>query len=544
MNEPAPAPRWLLALLAFVIVFLAGGLFFRGLPDTQIFRSDEGFYHLEARRLIAQVEACRMVFKIFRNERPAGLLRLDPERTRHLEQLVNQGYGTLGGRFLHDVFVALAVVVVGPYDWAGNALAALFGLGSLVLAGVWARVLFGESAAVYAAAMAASSVLWLVYSRCTLAETDLAFFVTLCLLLHTLSFKREERAYAFCALAGAAFGLGFLTSLRAVPVAYAVVAIEIVSRPWRRILPALIAFGVGALVPLAIAEAFFHALFLFSAYSGVLLARHTVAMNVVWLFFRFNGGVVSPGAGGAHLYPQFVLAVENPVFLAMAAAGLLVGIGRAWSDRAVRPLVVAFVVAGAYWQFAVSIKALRYLSMLLPLAAVLGAGACVALERRLAAKLPAAACAIALPLLLLATGVPRGLSALPTGPSYREVADYLHSRGAPKIVASQINVFRVWFEGDRVESANSFEELKSLHARGYRYYVSCFQKYHQTNTAQVIQFEAQLSRFPVDREFSHPRGATWHTWFEGGVLAPIPDWASDASRIRVWDLDRVFAGQH
>lgn len=542
MNEPAPVPRGLLALLAFVIVFLAGGMSFRGLPDTQIFRSDEGFYHLEARRLIAQVEACRTIFEIFRNERPTGLLRLDPARTKALEELVNQGYGTLGGRFLHDVFVALSLVVVGPYDWAGNALAALFGLATLVLAGVWARVLFGESAAVYAAALGASSVLWLVYSRCTLAETDLAFFVTLCLFFHTLSLKRES--YLFCALAGAAFGLGFLTSLRAVPVAYAVVAIEVVSRPWRRIVPSLVMFGLGALVPLAIAEAFFHALFLFSAYSGVLLARHTLAMNVVWLFFRFNGGVVSPGAGGAHLYPRFVGGVENPVFLVLGALGLLVAAWRAWGDRAVRPLVVAFVVAGAYWQFAVSIKALRYLSMLLPLCAVLGAAACVALERRLAAKVPAGAFVVVASALIVASGVPRGLAALPTGPSYREVADYLIGRGAPKIVASQINVFRVWFEGDRVESANTFEELKALHARGYRYYVSCFQKYHQTTTAQVLQFEAQLSRFPVEAEFAHPRGGTWHTWFEGGVLAPIPGWASDATRIRVWDLDRVFAEQH
>lgn len=544
MNEPAPAPRWLLALCAFVIISLAGSLYFRNLSGTQIFRSDEGFYHLEARRLIKQVEACRTIFRIFRTERPVGLLRLDPARTRALEEMASQGYGTLGGRFLHDVFVAAAVLVVGPYDWAGNALAALFGLATLVLAAIWARVLFGESAAVYAAALGGGSVLWLVYSRCTLAETDLAFFVTLCLLLQTQSLKRPERASLWITLAGAAFGLGFLTSLRAVPVAYAVVAIELVSRPWRRILPSLVWFGVGALVPLALAEAFFHALFLFSAYSGVLLARHTVAMNVVWLFFRFNGGVVSPGASGAHLYPQFVLAVENPVFLLAGALGLAVAAWQARRDAAVRPLAIAFVVAGSYWQFAVSIKALRYLSMLLPLCAVLGAAACVAVEKQVAGRVPAAACVLALSLVAMGSGIPRGLAALPTGPSYREVADYLQSRGAPKFVATQVNVFRVWFEGAQVESANTWDELKALHERGYKYYVSCFQKYHQTTTASVLQFEAELARFPVDREFAHPRGGTWHTWFEGGVLAPIPDWASDATRIRVWDLDRVFAVQH
>lgn len=554
--RPASAspPRLLLAVLAFVIVLLAGWLRFRGIESTQIFRSDEGFYHLEARRLAAQVEACRTVFRIFRTERPAGLLRLDPARTRALEELVAQGYGQLGGRFLHDAFLAIALATVGPYDWTGNAMAALFGILTVVLVGLWASVLLDDTGAVYGVALLTCSSLHLVYSRATLAETDLAFFVTLCLALQSASFRWPRWEWPLLLLAGFVFGLGFLTSLRAVPLAYAILACELTSRRPRAIVPALTLFGLGALTPLVIAEAFFHTIFLFSAYSGVLLARHTLAMNVIWLFFRFNGGVVNPGTVGMSLYPRFLAAVETPVFLAAGAAGLILaslatvrlpaepttaeGLDR---RRGLRPLVVGTLVIGAYWQFAVSIKAVRYLSMLLPLFAVLGACALVALERRLTTRFAASAVIVGLTGSILALSIPRTLAELPQGPSYREVAAYLRELGAPRFVATQVNVFRVWFEGEHVTTADSMEALRKLHAAGYRYYVGCFQKYHQTTASAVIALEAALERTPPLREFPHPRGDSWHTWMEGGVLAPDPAQASDATRIRVWDLDRVFA---
>jgi hypothetical protein len=548
-SAPADPPDRLLAailaVLTLAVVALGGWLRFSDLPSTQIFRCDEGFYLLEARRIESQVEAVRRIVAKAREEKLRGLFRLTPAERQELETLASRGLGQVGGRFGHDVYLAIARAWLGEHDWVGAVVGALFGTATLVLVALWGWWLWGAAAGLFAAALLAVSAMHLNYSRSTLSETDLAFFVALTLFIYSKSFD-SSRPRLWAALAGVAFGAAFVTNLRAQPIAYAIVLCELVLRP-RQAFVSLVAFGIGAAVPLVLAELFFYGLFLASGVSGAILTRQTFAMDIVWLALRLQGGVMSPGLAGWSTYPTYVAGMETPTFALVGLAGAAIAAGAWIRTRVPRetPLLVSLVLMGLYWQFAVGLKSARYLSTALPLVAVLGAVALVHLTAWIAPATGAAGrrglVIASLTALVIGTSLPVALARLPAGPSYREVKDFLVAKGATKFAATQPNIFRVWFEDEQVAQVDSLEDIRRAHAAGYRYYVSCGQKYLNTSRAAMIEAERELAKTPPLATFPHPRGGSNHIWFENVTPVPPAELVEDMARIRVWDLDAVFA---
>jgi hypothetical protein len=72
--------------------------------------------------------------------------------------------------------------------------------------------------------------------------------------------------------------------------------------------------------------------------------------------------------------------------------------------------------------------------------------------------------------------------------------------------------------------------------------VECYQKYHHPRWHELRQASKWLAERVAPEELPHPFGASPYNWYEMGALTPPPDWVGDGGVIRVWDLDKAFAG--
>ena len=538
----ASGRRVLLAALVVVLAW-AGLLRFTGITGSRLLLCDESYYLLEARRIVGQVHACEKIWQIWRRDRPAGLIHLQPPEKAEIEALAGDGYGQIGGRFGHDLLLAAGLLSGLPEVWGGHLIAALFGFATVLMIVAWSARAWGARAALFAGAVLGGSVVHLAYSRSVLCESDAIFFLIASLVAYANALAAPpERRTAWTLASGFAFGLAFVCNMRAVPVVYALVAFEITELAPRRSLLRLITFGAAAVVPLALAESLFHILFLFSGAAGVLLTRQSYVHSILWQFTRLHGGVMSPGTNLGQ-YGRYVASLENPLALVVWALGLA-----ALAFHATRPgraperlLATAALALIGYWESAVGFKCLRYISPVVPLLA-LAAG--LAFSQALAAvdvRAPrlAAPLTLALALLLVTSSSLTWSAWQGERPGYRDVADWLATQGRCRIIATQANYFRLRFPLADVELASGLEQVKELHARGFRWYVDCYQKYHWPERPALLQVQKELSRVPP-RAFPQPMAGTPFNWYEAGLPEVPAEWSADAPVIKVWDLDAVF----
>lgn len=533
-SEPRAAGRLVVLMLVAV---LAWGAFLRfdGITRSRLLLCDEAFYLMEARRIVGQARACALIYRIFKRDRPAGLIKLGAEDRSEVERLAGDGYGQLGGRFGHDLLLACGLGAGLPEEWGGQWIAAVFGTGTLMLIAAFCAARYGPRVAVFATVCLAGSVLHLSYSRSTLCESDCVFFIVAALLGYASHVGGG--AAAWLVAAGISFGAAFVCNVRALPVAYGLVVFEISMFDVRASTRRLAVFAACAAVPLVCAEALYHVVFLFSGATGVVLTRQTYVHTLIWQFFRLNGGVLGAGTN-LGLYPRYLVSVENPLLLGVYVAGLGYLLCLATRARPVeRLLSVVAVFCALYWEVAVGIKCLRYLAPLIPIASI-AAGLAFARALRRWDDSPVIACLVAG--LLVAAGTASWWPWRGETTGYREAASWLATQGQPRMVATQASYFRLFFPPADVEVATDLAGLRALHARGFRWYVDCYQKYYWSNSQDLLALQRELKKRGAPRTFAQPMAATPFAWFEGGHVDVPAEWIEDAGTIKVWDLDLVF----
>jgi len=534
-----------LAIAALIIVLAWAGLLrFVGITHSRLLLCDESYYLMEAKRIVGQVHACEAIAEIWRRDHPPGLIPLPASDRERIESLANDGYGQIGGRFGHDLLLAVGLLCGLPLEWGGQAIAAFFGLATVLFVAGWTGFMWGLRSGVLAAAVLGGSVVHLTYSRSVLCESDALFFLTTSFIAYAVALKAQRVGVrtACVIAAGFSFGLAFVCNMRAIPVLYGFVVFEAMSLTPCISAKRLALFTVGAVLPPFLAEMLFHVVFLFSGATGVLLTRQTYIHSLLWQFSRLHGGVMAPGTNVGQ-YIRYLVALENPVLLVLYLAGtVLVGYRAAGRGReSERLLLTVTLVVFGYWEAAVSLKCLRYISEAAPFLAMLAAQASAQIEHVAAVHWPKRAIVawLALVLVCVASSSLTWRRWQEEPPGYQEVAAWLVARSPCRIVATQPNYFRLYFSTADVGIAETIEQLKDLHSRGFRWYVDCFQKYQSPARVSLLAIQAFLLRVEPIR-FPHPRANTPFNWYECGITDVPAEWAADASVIKVWDLDAVL----
>jgi|GEM_PF-1403270 len=337
----------------FLIILLAACGRFISLGDHDLHPWDEPFYALRARAAA---------------EDGAWLDQNDycPHR------MVNACYPPL--------FVWLtgaAMKVLGPTELAARLWAAVFGVGTVGVVFLFARRLFDDKAALFAAGALAVLPYFTSVSRMGQFDVPVAFFLTLTFWLWVEYLRTGRRSAA--AATAVSFGLCLLTKIAvgfAFPVAAfsALIVMSIASREFRFRRFAVLALVTGAGIALALP---WH-IYMYAVHGGYFL-RHFLGYAV----FYSGEGLSPPSSPWGYLfyanYAVIFMAGLTP-FLILSATRLLRERGT-WVARQDRLILIAWAVLSLVVLTLMSVRREVYLVPVLPALCILAGPALASFGR-------------------------------------------------------------------------------------------------------------------------------------------------------------------
>ncbi len=173
-----------LVLPLFLLLVLAGGLFFLGLGSLPLLEPDEGRNAEVAREMLASGDWITPHYN--------GLPYLDKPA-------------------VFFCLVASSFKLAGLHEWSARAPSALMGLFLLLLSWFLTRRMFGDSTAVRAGVVIATAPLVIVFSRLVIFDMTLAFLVTLAMVSFWFAETAEFRRPGLDTLMFLAMGLATIT---------------------------------------------------------------------------------------------------------------------------------------------------------------------------------------------------------------------------------------------------------------------------------------------------------------------------------------------
>ncbi len=400
--------------------------------------------------------------------------------------------------------------IIGPADWAGSLVSAIFGILTILIAARLGRELAGEASGILAMGLLGFSGMHLIYSREGLAESDTAFFYVLSAYLLWKSgansstnssvgpgavegFAAVGRAkLSRLALAGASGGAAFVCNFRSagplvVLLGLAVTAILVDRLPTRRERLARVAILLAGalLIPFlcemvySVLRALGHAREAPSYLED--LAYHFRQLSIASSMLESRAG--DPRFLIGYLYALFLL--DGPLHFALLVAGV-VAYRRASFGRQVFVLAPAFVPLLAYGLFRGG--GLRFISTSLPFLALVKAEGLLLLLRwaekarrrsgNAISTLPAGRAALA----ALAVGVfsiPQLIEPLRVfSPDRRAVAEAFTLPGDGPVISTRYFMNEFYAPAGRLRYPPDSEwELYEMHQRGARYLISDHERF-------------------------------------------------------------------
>lgn len=473
-----------------------------------------------------------------------------------------RGSPPIFGRVTHDAALAIGMVVWGPDDPSVaarvNAAAGVLSLGLIFLL---ARRLYGGRAAFVSTLVFSLCGYHILYCRSAMAETTTLLFLLPAFLFYWESRTlKEHRSYGFLALAGFFLGLSFTAHNRMLVLWGLFVLYEISlwfmrspAQP-RFFLQRLAVFHAAFFLPLAAWEFPYYVAFLLTKHLGLVVSAPTYLEQVVVALGRSAlWGYISKAyrPEGFLTFP-YLLARSSGLVLALIS---FVGLVAALKRRKPEDLLVLgwFLVPFVFYSLTTAGLS-RVFTVVLPASALLVGGLFRSADRglwcpRLSEGARRFALEVLLPALLFANGLWFGRQSLLWTDGYAQTSSWLHSRGAEKIISTNIPVFEVYFGKGRVAPSppDSLEALRDLVRTGYGYYVVDCNKplygLYQKRRVEVMDFVA--SRVTPEAVFENPFVRNPLTVFEANLyfwdtfktLKNIQ--ALGLDRIEVYDLRRI-----
>jgi len=475
------------AVLLLGIVLLGAALRWHGITACGPVIADGADYISETRFLHTGVRALAESFRTFQRERREGKdLWVYAEQAARMKE-ATEGLALKYGRPGHVLFIALAMEIVGPVDYAGALVSAFFGTLSLFVLFILGRQLYGDRAGLLASLALATSGYHIYYSRSAMTEADSLFFLLVAVSFYIASRRRGAAGgrYATTALAGLFCGIGFVVHHRLLLLLLLFWILEghfwwkdrEVGRPEKAVRWVLL--HVCFTVPILMTEAPYYAAILALRNFHTHLPFQTYLEQVFKMVGYQTGylAIFKLFASRANFltYPYLFWKLDGPVHAAAYLTGALILIRR----RRLEDLFILLFFLLPLLYYSSSMPVMRYGAFSLPFGALAAAGGLFGLPRacteqgsrpwpglgRRAATLAA--------LLMIASSAIFSLRGSRIEAGYREAMTWVMDRGDGKHISTYIHPCRVYagMENTAVPPGNE-AELRSRYQDGYRYWVA------------------------------------------------------------------------
>lgn len=465
-----------------------------------------------------------------------------------------RGSPPIFGRVTHDAALAAGMIVWGPDDPSVAArVNAAAGVLSLGLVFLLARKLYGGRAALVSTLAFSLCGYHIQYCRSAMAETTTLLFLLPAFLFYWESRTlREHRSFGFLALAGFFLGLSFTAHNRMLVLWGLFVLYEIFlwfmrspAQP-RFFLRRLAMFHAAFFLPLAAWEFPYYVAFLVTKHLGLVVSAPTYLEQVVVALGRSAlWGYISKAyrPEGFLTFPYLLAQSSGLVLALISLAGLVAALKR----RKPEDLMVLgwFLIPFVFYSLTTAGLS-RVFTVVLPAVALLVGGLFRSAERGLwCPKLSEGARTFALEVIVLALLFVNGLwfarQSLIWTDGYGQTTSWLKSRGAEKIISTNIPVFEVYFGKGRVAPSppDSLEALRDLTQTGYGYYIVDCNKplygLYQKRRVEVMDFVASRTR--PEAVFENPFVRNPLTVFEANLY--FWDTLKTLKNIKALGLDRI-----
>lgn len=475
------------AVLLMGIVLLGAVLRWHGLTTCGPVIADGADYISEARFLHTGARALAESFRTYQRERREG-----KDHWIYAEQAARMSEATEGlplkyGRPGHVLFIALAMEIVGPVDYAGAVVSAFFGTLSLIVLFLLGRRLYGDRAGLVASLVLATSGYHVYYSRSALTEADSLFFllVTVTLYLASRLPPLTGGRYMATSLAGLFCGIGFVVHHRLLLLLLLIWVLEAhlwwKAREMGRTEKTIrwILLHLGFAVPILLTEAPYYAALIVLRNCQAHLPFQTYLEQVFKMVGYQTGylAIFKLFASPANFltYPYLFWKIDGPMHAAAYLAGALLLLRR----RRLEDIFVLLFFLLPLLYYSSSMPVMRYGAFSLPFGALAAAGGLFGMPRtrgepeiRTRPRLGFRAAAVAV-VLVLVSGTLFSLRGSRIKAGYREAMAWVMDRSDGKHISTYIHPCRVYAGMENTAAPpETEEELRSLYRVGYRYWVS------------------------------------------------------------------------
>jgi len=540
-----------LPILAILVV--AAAVRFPALPQKGIVDWDEASY-LSHARLVAS--GARAVLTRLSVELPAGeFMRPASGFEADTRWGKLRGEPTSQHRPSHTLSLAFGMLFLGEYAWAGQAVAASFGVLTVAIVYVFVRSAWGTAPAILAAAVLAASGLHALYSAEALPDSAMLFFWSAALLLHRRALD-AGRLWRHGLAAGASLGIAVTFNERALLFLPWLGATQLLLtlRDWLEQRHAAAPRRTGrnaasmALYRTAVVAA--GCLLAVGAIAGVLAAVHAVSSlvgnqvpglpsNYVQSFAgQFDVWRRSTGSGVAPLaqflvFPYLAWRWESPLTILLVGAGATAALVR--RDREDPAVISLLVVSYVFYALAMRHVAHYYLPAIVPIAVLAG---------RWLTLVPAGArlrVAGALSVLVVAWGAPRAADLAATSSGYQQASELAIRETGGKHLSNYWGITGFYTgNANAIWPQDGMDSVRRAIADGY--WLAIIASTHD-NPGQVPPWEldAGPSGVRLVAEIPNPAGASLSN-IHGGPrgatdVAELMETESRASgTIRIYDL--------